>query len=69
MNLSASNIIAGLLFGAFGVYFIKRAKSEASFQFLGVGMALCIYPYFVENPYLTWAIGAGLMWYGFKFCE
>lgn len=61
MNFSLSAIIAGLLFGTWGMYLIKRAKSEAHWPSLFIGLVLMIYPYLVDNIYLLWGIGISLV--------
>jgi hypothetical protein len=35
-------------------------KKQARFGAMGFGMALMVYPYFVERTWLVWAIGAAL---------
>ena len=68
MNFSVSNLIAGFVFGVFGLVYIKYGKREANMKLVGVGVGLCAFPYFVENPYLVWGIGISLIVYAYKFC-
>lgn len=65
MNFSLSALIAGFVFGVFGVYFIKDGKRQALVSLVLVGLALLVYPYFIENIYLIWGIGVALLAYGF----
>lgn len=58
MNFSMGAIAAGLIYGAWGIYLIKKAKRESSFLSLIFGVVLVAYPYFIENIYLLWGIGA-----------
>ena len=66
MDFSFSSIFAGLLFGVWGMYFVKRAKSQAHWPSLFVGIGLMIYPYFVENVYLVWGLGVVLIFLGYS---
>ncbi len=66
MNFSFSNLFAGFMYGTIGVYFIKRAKRLGHLPSLVIGAALIAYPYFLENEYLVWGIGAVLVAAGAK---
>ncbi len=66
MNFSLGSLIAGFIFGVAGVFFIKAAKREANLRLLAFGVALLIFPYFVSNAYIAWAIGIGLTLGGYK---
>ena len=58
MSFSLSALLAGFVFGVIGVYWIKRGKTEAHPLSMFLGVALLVYPYFIENVYLLWGIGA-----------
>ena len=58
-------LFGGLVFGVFGFYFFKQAKARANFVWLFIGLTLMIFPYFVTNPWLEWAIGLGLLTLGY----
>jgi hypothetical protein len=60
MNFSVSSIAAGFIFGVIGLYLVRRAKREANIASLLIGVAMMIYPYFIENDYLIWGIGVAL---------
>lgn len=66
MNFTPSAIFAGFIFGVLGMYFLKRGKNEAELPLFAVGLILVIYPYFVENVFLLWGIGVGLVYFGFR---
>lgn len=66
MDLSFSSLMAGLLFGSMGIYFIRRGKKEAHIPYALVGLCLLVFPYFIENTILLWALGLGLIVAGFK---
>lgn len=61
MSFSLSAILAGLLFGTFGIYYFKKGKNEADLPLMFIGSALFFYPYFIENDYLLWGMGMGLI--------
>lgn len=42
-------LIAGLIFGTIGLLAFRYGKSESLFMPMLVGMALMVYPYFVEQ--------------------
>ena len=60
MSFELGNLFAGFVFGVIGVWLIRRARREASVPSLLIGLAMVIYPYFVESTLLVWAIGVGL---------
>lgn len=66
MDLSVSSLIAGLVFGVFGFYFIKQGKQEANFRRLFFGIGLLSYSYFVPNPWLNWALGVALLVFAYR---
>tara|TARA_R110002073_G_scaffold10691_1_gene50611 strand:+ start:1144 stop:1350 length:207 start_codon:yes stop_codon:yes gene_type:complete len=58
---SESQIIWGMLFGAIGFgYFLYGRKQQVAMPFVS-GIALCLFPYFVNNVYLMVLIGAVLL--------
>jgi len=60
MNFSASSIIAGLLFGFFGMLLFKEGKKRTSVELYFVALAMMIYPYFITDAILVWVIGIAL---------
>ena len=66
MNFTFSSVAAGFIFGVFGMFLIKRAKTESHFPSLFVGLALVSYPFFVENDYLLWGIGISLLFIAYQ---
>lgn len=61
MNLSASALAAGLIFGACGLYFLRDGKSSGNVRTMLAGLTLLIYPYFIENTLALWATGVVLV--------
>lgn len=62
MNFSISALAAGFIYGALGVYLIKRGRADAEIPSILIGVTLLIYPYFIENEILLWGVGAALLW-------
>lgn len=51
----------GLLFGSIGMGYFIYGKNKASAVFRYTGIALMVYPYFIENTLAILIVGAGLM--------
>lgn len=66
MNFSLSSLAAGFVFGVFGVYILKQGKKDANIPKILIGVAMLAYPYFIENIYLIWGLGAVLLFLGYK---
>jgi glucose uptake protein GlcU len=59
-SFSLSSIIASILFGIIGWWMFKTAKRRDNTKVVWIGVALMIYPYFVDNTKLIWLIGFAL---------
>ncbi len=59
-HFSASQIVAGILFGIIGGYILRSGKRNTNFSHLFIGIGLMAYPYFVSNTVAMWGIGIGL---------
>jgi hypothetical protein len=57
---SASVLFASLLFGSVGFAVFMYGKKSMHWQPMIIGVALMVYPYFVENVLLLYAIGIAL---------
>ena len=60
MDFSSSSIFASVIFGAIGMGYLAYAKAQRNGRALLVGLALCIFPYFVTNIWLTILVGTAL---------
>ncbi len=58
---STAVLMWGLLFGAIGTGFFIYGRKQKALVPLCVGIALCVFPYFVANVYALVLIGAVLM--------
>ena len=56
-NISAANIIGGLIFGSIGFVAFVYGKKLGSAKPMGIGLVLMIYPYLVPNTVAVFAIG------------
>ena len=59
-------LFAGFAFGVFGAAIFNMGRKRNKFVPMALGIGLMIYPYFIENPYVMWGLGAVLMTIGIK---
>lgn len=57
LSFDVPSLIAGLIFGIVGLYVFKRGRKESSMRLVMLGLALMIYPYFVDGATLNWVVG------------
>ena len=57
-NMSAATLIAGTLFGSIGFVAFIYGKRMSLWKPMLLGLALMIFPYFVESMPVLYAIGA-----------
>lgn len=60
MGFSWAGIIAGLIFSGIGFVAFSYGKKNAEYVPMGIGMALMVYPYFVQNTLALYLIGIAL---------
>jgi hypothetical protein len=58
LNLSAANLIGGFVFGSIGFVAFIYGKRMNLWKPMLLGIALMVYPYFVNNDAVMIAIGA-----------
>jgi hypothetical protein len=58
LNLSATNLIGGFVFGSIGFVAFIYGKRMNLWKPMFPGIALMVYPYFVSNDAVMIAIGA-----------
>ena len=66
MNFSFSGLMAGFVFGTLGFYLLRHGKKQAHTPFIVIGLALMIYPYFIENEFLLWGVGGALLFSAYR---
>ena len=59
--MTAATLTIGILAGAIGVGYFMYGKRQTKFVPLIAGMALCVYPYFVDSVLWLCVIGAVLL--------
>ena len=57
MNFSLSNLLGGFIFGTFGLAAFVYGKRAQEWKPMLIGMALMVFPYFVENTWVLYGIG------------
>jgi hypothetical protein len=58
LDFSAGNLIAGFVFGSIGFVAFVYGKRMSLWKPMFCGIALMVYPYFVADALLNFAIGA-----------
>ena len=51
-------LVSGLIIGAIGVGILMYGKKAMDLKCIGIGLAMCVYPYFVTSMVLLWLIAA-----------
>lgn len=59
--MSGTTLAIGILAGAIGVGYFMYGKRQTKFVPLLAGMALCVYPYFVDSVLWLVVIGGALL--------
>jgi len=58
---SGTHLMLSVMFGSFGIGYFIYGKKQTMFMPMITGIVLCVFPYFVSNPYLLGGIGIVLM--------
>ena len=61
MNLSPGNLVAGVVFGIFGLYIYRQSRRDVNLKRTILAVTLFIYPFFIEKEWVTWIIGTVLV--------
>jgi hypothetical protein len=62
MNFSDPGIfISGLLIGLIGMGILMYGKKTTEPKCIGIGLAMCVYPYFVTSLLLLWVLAGACM--------
>ena len=51
-----SALVSGLLIGSIGGFLFLYGKNAQKYTHMGIGVAMCIYPYFISSQVLSWAL-------------
>lgn len=60
LGMSGWTLFFGFAFGVFGWWIFRQGRKKSNIGLIGIGIALMVYPYFVYEPWLCFAVGAGL---------
>jgi hypothetical protein len=58
---SGSTLLIGMIAGVFGVAYFVYGKRQAKLAPLIAGVALCVYPYFIESVVWLCVVGVVLL--------
>ena len=58
---STAVLLWGMFFGAIGFGYFLYGKKQKAIIPLGVGIVLCVFPYFIDNLYVLVGVGVTLM--------
>jgi len=59
-NFTVANLIGWTLFGSVGFVAFVYGKRQSAIKALLIGLTLMVYPYFVANTVVMYAIGVAL---------
>lgn len=57
---SPANLFASVIFGIVGFAAYRYGKKSGSFNPMALGVVLMVYPYFISQTWLLYAVGLGL---------
>jgi len=57
-NMTAANLIGGLIFGSIGFVAFVYGKRLSLWRPMFLGLALMVFPYFIEATFPLYAIGS-----------
>lgn len=61
MDLSMSSLFSGLVIGSIGLFLFMWGKRTDRPFYYAIGLAMCIYPYFISNQLIVWTLTALLL--------
>ena len=57
LSIDVSSLMAGFIFGVIGLWMWREGRRRENDYLPWIGVALMIYPYFVDGAKLNWGIG------------
>ncbi len=67
LDFSLSGLLSSFIFGVIGFYIFKYGRKHVDYRFIGLGVALMLYPYFTSGMLADWGVGAALCGLGYYF--
>jgi hypothetical protein len=61
MDLSFSALFSSLIISGIGAALLMFGKKASRPMYAGVGLLMCIYPYFITNPLILWPLTVAIM--------
>ena len=61
MDFSSSGLFSSLLISSLGAGLLIYGKKAEKPLYLGIGLAMCVYPYFITSPLILWPLTIGLL--------
>lgn len=68
-DISVSSLIAGFIFGVIGWWLFREGRKRSNNYSIYIGLALMIYPYFIESALKNWVMGIALCMAAYYFWE
>jgi len=59
--IDSTTLVLGLVFGSIGLGYFMYGKNTSNVVFRYTGVALMVYPYFIENTVAVLGVGVALM--------
>ena len=59
--MDVNSLVVGLLAGVFGMAYFTYGKRQTNVSAMAAGVALCIYPYFIDGILWQCVVGALLL--------
>ena len=56
MDISASALFSSLIIGSLGMFLFMWGKRSEKPLYLVIGLGMCVYPYFIPNQIILWAV-------------
>lgn len=66
MEINFSTLLAGFIFGTFGIYLIKEGRRVENPRKLVIGIVMLVFPYFIDSAIISWVLGTALFVASFK---
>lgn len=67
LSFDMSTLIASFLFGIVGLVIFRRGRKRFNNKLVLIGVGLMVYPFFIEGPLTTWAVGFALSGFAYYF--
>jgi multisubunit Na+/H+ antiporter MnhE subunit len=59
-SFDVSSLVAGFIFGVIGLWMFREARRKHNNNTKYIGIALMIYPYFIDGAVRNWGLGITL---------